>query len=256
MSAARSRSVGTFSAASDLDLGRSNDCLGLPRNSIEAGIMTRPWQLTFGLLLTALAGYIDAIGFIRLSSFYTSFMSGNTTQMGVSIAHGQFAQALMPTVLIMMFLMGSTLGSGLAIVTPAPWKTTAVLTYEAILIFGTFAIGLRLPDVGLVSLFLALAMGAQNAVLGSVQGFRAGTTFVTGALFSLGQKLAAAMTGTGQPFGWIGDATVWLALLLGAFVGAAVYNALGIFALVFPAALTGALAIVAGLFVRRQRVEL
>lgn len=217
--------------------------------------MTRPWQLTFGLLLTALAGYIDAIGFIRLSSFYTSFMSGNTTQMGVSMAHGEFAQALMPTVLIIMFLIGSTLGSGLAIVTPAPWKTVAVLAYEAILIFGTFSIGLQLPDVGLVSLFLALAMGAQNAVLGSVQGFRAGTTFVTGALFSLGQKIAAAFTRTGPPFGWIGDATVWLALLFGALLGAAVHNALGIFALVFPAALTGALAVVAGLFVRSQRLD-
>lgn len=216
--------------------------------------MTRPWQLTFGLVLTALAGYIDAIGFIRLSSFYTSFMSGNTTQMGVSMAQGEFAHALMPTVLIVMFLFGSTVGSGLSIVTPAPWKTTAVLAYEAILIFGTFAIGLQLPDVGLVSLSLAFAMGAQNAVLGSVQGFRAGTTFVTGALFSLGQKIAAAFTGTGPPLGWIGDATVWLALLLGALAGAAAYNAMGIFALVFPAALTGALALVAGLFVRTRRV--
>ncbi|WP_375409106.1 YoaK family protein [uncultured Methylobacterium sp.] len=217
--------------------------------------MTRPWQLTFGLLLTALAGYIDAIGFIRLSSYYTSFMSGNTTQMGVSMAHGEFGQALMPTVLIIMFLIGSTLGSGLAIVTPAPWKTVAVLAYEAVLIVGTFSLGLHLPDVGLVSLFLALAMGAQNAVLGSVQGFRAGTTFVTGALFSLGQKIAAALTGTGPAFGWIGDATVWLALLLGAFLGAAVYNAMGIFALVFPAALTGLLAVVAGLSVRLRHVD-
>lgn len=217
--------------------------------------MTRPWQLTYGLLLTALAGYVDAIGFIRLSGYYTSFMSGNTTQMGVSIAHGAFRDALMPAVLIVMFLVGSTLGSGLSIVTPAPWKIVAVLTYEAFLVFGTFAIGLQLPDVGLVSLFLALAMGSQNAVLGSVQGFRAGTTFVTGALFSLGQKIAAALTRTGPPFGWVGDAVVWFALLIGSLAGAAAYASAGIVALAVPAGLSAVLAAVAALFVRPRPVN-
>lgn len=217
--------------------------------------MTRPWQLTYGLLLTALAGYVDAIGFIRLSGYYTSFMSGNTTQMGVSMAHGAFHDALMPAVLIVMFLLGSTLGSGLSIVTPAPWKIVAVLTYEAFLVFGTFAIGLQLPDVGLVSLFLALAMGSQNAVLGSVQGFRAGTTFVTGALFSLGQKIAAAFTRTGPPFAWVGDATVWLALLIGSLAGAAAYGSAGIVALAVPAGLSAILAAMAALFVRPRSMD-
>lgn len=216
--------------------------------------MTRSFQLTFGLLLTALAGYIDAIGFIKLSGLYTSFMSGNTTQLGVSISHGALDHAVMPAVLITTFLIGSTIASGLSIVTPAPWKTAAVLAYEAILVFGAFALGLQLPDLGLVSFFLALAMGTQNAVLSSVQGFRAGTTFVTGALFSLGQKIAAALTKTGPPLGWIGDAAVWLALLIGAIAGAAVYSTVGIFALIFPAGLTACLAVMASLFARMHRV--
>ncbi|GJD95278.1 YoaK family protein [Methylobacterium iners] len=217
--------------------------------------MRRSWQLTFGLLLTALAGYIDAIGFIQLSGLYTSFMSGNTTQLGVSVSHGALGQAVMPAVLIATFLIGSTIASGLSIVTPAPWKTAAVLAYEAILLVGAFALGLQLPQLSLASFFLALAMGAQNAVLGSVQGFRAGTTFITGALFSLGQKLAAAFTKTGPPSGWIGDAAVWLALLIGAVAGAAVYDRLGIFALVFPAGLTVCLAVMAALFARTHRAD-
>jgi uncharacterized membrane protein YoaK (UPF0700 family) len=35
-------------------------------------------RLFLGLLLTGCAGFIDAIGFIELGGFYTSFMSGNT----------------------------------------------------------------------------------------------------------------------------------------------------------------------------------
>ncbi|MDB5537022.1 MAG: hypothetical protein JWQ65_1897, partial [Devosia sp.] len=44
--------------------------------------MTPAPKLSLGLLLTAAAGFIDAIGFIKLGGFYTSFMSGNTTQLG------------------------------------------------------------------------------------------------------------------------------------------------------------------------------
>jgi len=39
-----------------------------------------------GLVLTAMAGWVDAIGFLRLGGFYPSFMSGNTTQLGIALA--------------------------------------------------------------------------------------------------------------------------------------------------------------------------
>lgn len=217
--------------------------------------MSRPWQMSFGLLLTALAGYIDAIGFIQLNGLYTSFMSGNTTQLGVSLAHGAFGQAVMPALLILVFLIGSTIGSGLWMATPARWGTPVVMAYETLLIVGALALGLQLPELGLSPVFMAFAMGSQNAVLGSVQGFRAGTTFVTGALFGLGQKLAAALTGTGPAFGWIGDATVWLALMTGALAGTAAYTKLGISALVVPASVAGLLAITATLLAALRPIQ-
>ncbi|ACA19291.1 protein of unknown function DUF1275 [Methylobacterium sp. 4-46] len=210
--------------------------------------MTRSWQLAFGLLLTGLAGYVDALGFIRLSGLYTSFMSGNTTQLAVFLGQGPIDHVAMPALLVLMFLAGSTLGSGLSILTAPRWSSPVVLAYEALLILGALAFGLAIPDLGLASLFMALAMGSQNAVLGSVKGFRAGTTFVTGALHSLGQNLAAALTGTGAPLGWVGDAAVWAALLLGALCGAAAYHALQLYALIIPAGLAGLLAVAAALF--------
>ena len=50
--------------------------------------MTPTPQLSLGLLLTAAAGMIDVVGFIELGGFYTSFMSGNTTQLGAGLAGG------------------------------------------------------------------------------------------------------------------------------------------------------------------------
>ena len=206
--------------------------------------MKRSWQLGTGLLLTGLAGYVDALGFVRLGGLYTSFMSGNTTQLAVFGAEMQFHRLVLPAILIAAFLTGSVLGSGLAILVPARWTTPVVLAYESLLILGGLALGLASPELGLAAFFVAVAMGAQNAVLAQVQGFRAGTTFVTGALFSLGQKIAKALTRTGEPFGWIGDGLVWLSLLLGAFLGALAYEAFALYALIAPAAVSGVLAVI------------
>ncbi|MCJ2116025.1 DUF1275 domain-containing protein [Methylobacterium sp. J-001] len=213
--------------------------------------MNRSWQLGTGLLLTGLAGYVDALGFVRLGGLYTSFMSGNTTQLAVFGAEAQLHRMLLPAILIAAFLTGSVLGSGLAILVPARWTTPVVLAYESLLILGGLALGLASPELGLAAFFVAVAMGTQNAVLAQVQGFRAGTTFVTGALFSLGQKIAKALTRTGEPFGWIGDGLVWLSLLLGAYLGALAYEAFALYALIAPAAVSGVLALITAFLVLR-----
>jgi uncharacterized membrane protein YoaK (UPF0700 family) len=217
----------------------------------EGGSVNRSWQLGTGLLLTGLAGYVDALGFVRLGGLYTSFMSGNTTQLAVFGAEGNLHKVLLPAILIVAFLTGSVLGSGLAILVPSRWTTPVVLAYESLLILGGLALGLATPELGLAAFFVAVAMGAQNAVLAQVQGFRAGTTFVTGALFSLGQKIAKALTRTGDPWGWIGDGLVWLSLLLGALLGALAYDAFALYALIAPAAVSGVLALITAFLVLR-----
>jgi uncharacterized membrane protein YoaK (UPF0700 family) len=217
----------------------------------EGGSVNRSWQLGTGLLLTGLAGYVDALGFVRLGGLYTSFMSGNTTQLAVFGAEGNLHKVLLPAILIAAFLTGSVLGSGLAILVPSRWTTPVVLAYESLLISGGLALGLATPELGLAAFFVAVAMGAQNAVLAQVQGFRAGTTFVTGALFSLGQKIAKALTRTGDPWGWIGDGLVWLSLLLGALLGALAYDAFALYALIAPAAVSGVLALITAFLVLR-----
>ena len=43
--------------------------------------------------LSALAGYVDAVGFMTLGGFFVSFMSGNSTRLGVGLALGEWSQA-------------------------------------------------------------------------------------------------------------------------------------------------------------------
>ena len=215
--------------------------------------MSRSLQLGIGLLLTGLAGYVDALGFVRLGGLYTSFMSGNTTQFAVFGAAGELHRLVLPATLILAFLIGAVLGSGLAILVPARWTTPVVLAYESLLILGGLGLGLESPKLGLAAFFVAVAMGSQNAVLAQVKGFRAGTTFVTGALFSLGQKIAQALTRTGDPLGWIGDGLVWLSLLAGAYLGAQAYGLFALYALIAPAALSGGLALLTAILVLRTK---
>ena len=101
--------------------------------------MNRSWQLGTGLLLTGLAGYVDALGFVRLGGLYTSFMSGNTTQLAVFGAEAKLHKMLLPAILLVAFLTGSVLGSGLAILVPSRWTTPVVLAYESLLILSGLA---------------------------------------------------------------------------------------------------------------------
>lgn len=215
--------------------------------------MTRPWQIGFGVVLTALAGFVDAVGFIRLGGLYTSLMSGNTTQLAVSLGHGEPLGAVLPALLIGVFLVGAVSGGAISALCPPRWVTPAVLGFEAAALAAALALAVEHAHVGVASLFLALAMGTQNAVLAHVQGFRAGTTFITGALFSFGQKAALALAGRGPRLGWVGDGSVWLALLAGAVAGTYAHGHLGIGALAVPALVAGGLCLAASLFTLLHR---
>ncbi|RYE77448.1 MAG: DUF1275 domain-containing protein, partial [Hyphomicrobiales bacterium] len=73
--------------------------------------MTPAPQLALGMILTAAAGMIDVVGFIELGGFYTSFMSGNTTQLGAGLAGLEGMAVALPIGLIAMFFLGSFLGA-------------------------------------------------------------------------------------------------------------------------------------------------
>ena len=193
-------------------------------------------DLGVGLVLTATAGFIDAVGFVALGGFYTSFMSGNTTQLGTGLAVGAGWALALPAGLIALFFIGSYLGS-LAAQMTGRWGPVATL---GIVVIGiATALALHAAGYGAAQSMLALACaaGAQNAVLRPRGAARLGATFVTGTLFAAGQDLARATIGEAPRWRWAQHLLVWASLCTGALVGGLVYGQWQMSALCVPAAI-------------------
>ena len=68
-------------------------------------------NIALACALSALAGYVDGIGYLHLGGLFVSFMSGNSTRMGVSLADGHWQDAAQALGLIALFVTGAALGS-------------------------------------------------------------------------------------------------------------------------------------------------
>lgn len=79
MSGPPPRTIGTAPSGH----GRTN-----PPDQIALGLRTR---LLLGVLLTAVAGFVDAIGYIGLGGLFASFMSGASVSLGVGLGDGHWA---------------------------------------------------------------------------------------------------------------------------------------------------------------------
>ncbi|KRA81530.1 YoaK family protein [Altererythrobacter sp. Root672] len=170
--------------------------------------------LAYGI--AGLAGFVDATGFLAADGYFVSFMSGNTTRLGVDIGT-RVGSAVVPALLIVGFICGVTLGA-LVSENASRARKSAVLAVSSALIV-TAAIGHAL---GSKLLFLGgsvTAMGAINNMFRKDGEVAVGVTYMTGALVRLGQGLAARLQR--RPFdGAAASFALWGSLAVGAIGGA------------------------------------
>ncbi|WP_442680319.1 YoaK family protein [Sphingomonas sp. ASY06-1R] len=178
--------------------------------------------------LAALAGFVDALGFLKLGGLFVSFMSGNSTRMATGFVSGAPA-SLSAAALIGVFVAGVVMG---AIVgrRAGRWRKQAVLGFlvlELAIAAGAASIagGMRFAP-----LLMACAMGSANAIFQRDGEVSVGVTYMTGTLVKLGQHLAAALAG-GPRLAWLPYLLLWLGLVVGAIAGAALFPILGLGAL-------------------------
>ncbi len=191
----------------------------------------RRQEIALAVGLSALAGYVDAIGFLSLGGFFVSFMSGNSTRLAVGIA-GIPGEALIAGRLIASFVVGVIAGSLVGTAAGARRRPVVLMLVAGLLAVAAGLAGAGVDDIAV--LFVAAAMGAENTTFERGGEVSIGLTYMTGTLVKLGQRLAATLT-AGPAWAWLPYALLWSGLVTGAIIGALAFPAIGLAGLWFAA---------------------
>lgn len=164
-------------------------------------------EVVFGGLLTALAGFVDTIGYIGLGGLFASVMSGASVSLGVRLGDGDREAVCRGAMMIASPLGGVTLGTVLTGGAGA-WALPAVLFLEALLLAGAALLAAFGAAMAISILPIIAAMGVQNTALPSLNGVRLGVTFITGTLVTWDGGSGRSFLG-GQPWRLGGHALLW-----------------------------------------------
>ncbi|MFD1604813.1 YoaK family protein [Flavobacterium artemisiae] len=146
-------------------------------------------QEKLAVFLAFIAGYLDAAGLLKWK-IYVSFMSGNTTQLGVAFFNGKSAVIATTLTVIGCFVLGIYSGTCLSL-----WKETKSQTIPfyivAFLLIGYTAVSYYYPVQTLPAVaVIGFATGIMNTIVTAVGNQKINTDFVTGTLNSLARNTA------------------------------------------------------------------
>ncbi|WP_182358691.1 YoaK family protein [Tomitella gaofuii] len=192
-------------------------------------------EIAVATALAGLAGFVDAVGFMKAGGYFVAFMSGNTTLAGVGLAQGRFHDFGLAAGLVITFVLGviagsllgrGVRGSGL----PQCRRMSVVMTAVAVLLLVAALAEQSATTAVVVAPLLAMAMGVENAVFEHDGKVTIGLTYMTGTLVKLGQSIAALMAR--EPASpWRRYLTLWGGLSAGTVIGAVTYATIGTAAL-------------------------
>ncbi|MEQ1493298.1 MAG: YoaK family protein [Terricaulis sp.] len=194
----------------------------------------------FAAALSTLAGFADANAFVHLGGYFVSFMSGNSTRLGVGLASNLDAARLAGG-LIAIFVLGVIIGALVNRRGDHAGGARVLACVSGLLILAALLASTSAPSIAIA--LLATAMGAMNGVFVREGEVSIGVTYMTGTLVRMGQRLASALTG-GKRWEWVPYALLWSGLVLGATLGALSYGSIGLQSLWFAAAFAALLTIV------------
>jgi uncharacterized membrane protein YoaK (UPF0700 family) len=209
----------------------------------------RPDRLRLGVL-TACAGFVDAVSFVTLFGLFTSHLSGDTTNLAVDLGRGHAGGDAGPRIAVLAaFVVAVITGTVLVVIGARPQLARrALLAAETVLLTGLMVLGevwraqgvlhLGSWQVAVLAATAGFAMGLQNAVVRSGTRTPVTTTFVTGALAAVGEDLAAWLRARADRDAQIrlrAHGIAWGAFLAGGVAGAAA-TTWQLWALALPAA--------------------
>jgi uncharacterized membrane protein YoaK (UPF0700 family) len=144
------------------------------------------WIILGGAALAAVAGSINAVGFLEVQHQALSHLSGTVTNLGTEIARGDWGLAKHAFLIVIFFFFGCVL-SGLIIrqsTLRAGRRYGVALTCEAGLLFAAAYFFRHGSAAG--AYLATMACGLQNAMATSYSGAVIRTTHITGIVTDIG----------------------------------------------------------------------
>jgi len=182
------------------------------------GLDWKAFSLAVGMAL--LAGATDVYGLAYLNNLFVSFMSGNTTMLGMALGSQDWARMHLIAALVGGFVAGAVAGEVLAILASARHTAAVALMVAAVLV-----VPLAKPDWTAGA--FVIAMGALNASITRIGAATVSLTYVTGTLVRFGQGIGRTLCGRPGDWSWVLQAPLWLSLLAGCVGATVVRHRLG-----------------------------
>ncbi|MBN8925389.1 MAG: hypothetical protein BGO51_08815 [Rhodospirillales bacterium 69-11] len=167
-----------------------------------------------------LAGATDIAGLVRLRDLFVSFMSGNTTLLGLALGQADLPHAGRIAAVIGLFVAGAAAGTVLATLLPRRHALAVMAATTALL-------AAALPWPPAAPWILIVAMGLLNAAMTRIGRASVSLTYVTGTLVRVAQGIGLLLCGRRPAAGWALQAALWLCLLAGAVAAVRAEQAAG-----------------------------
>ncbi|MCL8000168.1 DUF1275 domain-containing protein [Brucella sp. 21LCYQ03] len=199
----------------------------MARSAKLYGLTAKPKSaFIFAATLTYLAGFLDVVGYVELNHLYVSFMSGNSTHLGMALSNFDMSAVLTVLCIISAFVSG--VFSGTRIADHARERLLLdVSMAEALILLLSYC--LAIVGQGYLALVaVAFAMGMQNSLHQTISGADMGRGFITGSLFNLGQSLARLRNDRSQAITALANLSVWICFVAGSCAGAFIYRRMGL----------------------------
>ncbi|WP_233842939.1 YoaK family protein [Dyella sp. 2HG41-7] len=153
------------------------------------------WAWIGGGLLALGAGCINAVGYLCFRHQPVTHLTGTSTVLGISIAHGDMPEALHWVMTIAAFLIGAMV-SGFIVeqrTLQLGRRYGVVLMIESLLLFAAAPLIHDAKDLGLY--LASAACGLQNAMVSTYSGATLRTTHLSGIFTDLGLYLGQRLRG-------------------------------------------------------------
>jgi uncharacterized membrane protein YoaK (UPF0700 family) len=188
--------------------------------------------LGVSVVLAAIGGFVDAVGFARLLGVFPANQSGNVVFLGMAIGGASPAPAWRTTTAIVTFAIGTGAGFLLGRRIGNRHKAPVLLAVELLLLLALIAVAGPVDDAvpapgleGAVLIVLAsLAMGVQTEVIRHVAGVGVATTYQSGAVARIGEAMTGPLRGGDPPRRYATKLGI-LVLVLVAYIGGAAAGA-------------------------------